>query len=86
MKRIVSMVNLIIIAAIIIGVVAITVVLVPRIKRWIKGRMLKETDEAIPLFNCSIASKGDDSGTPNSGDIYDCVETEEEIEETGTKK
>ena len=79
------MVNLIIIAAIIIGVVTITVVLVPRIKRWIKGRMLKETDEAIPLFNCSIASKGDDSGTPNSGDIYDCVETKGEIEAAGPK-
>lgn len=79
------MVNLTIIAAIIIGAVATTVVLLPRIKRWIKGRMLEETDEAIPLFNCSIASKGDDSGTPNSGDIYDCVETKGEIEAAGPK-
>jgi hypothetical protein len=79
------MVNLIIIAAIIIGAVAVTVIFAPHIKRWIKGRMLKENDEAIPLFNCSIASRGDGSGTPNSGDIYDCVETNEEIEETGPK-
>ena len=85
MKRIVSMVNLIIIAAIIIGAVAITVIFAPRIKRWIKGRMLKENDEAIPLFNCSIASRGDESGAPNSGDIYDCVETKGEIEEAGLK-
>jgi hypothetical protein len=72
------MVNLIIIAAIIIGAVAVTVIFAPRIKRWIKGRMLKENDEAIPLFNCSIASRGNGSGTPNSEDIYDCVETQKE--------
>ena len=79
------MVNLIIIAEIIIGAVAIAVIFAPRIKRWIKGRMLKENDEAIPLFNCSIASRGDESGLPNSRDIYDCVETKGEIEEAGPK-
>jgi hypothetical protein len=85
MKRIVSMVNLTIIAAIIIGAAAIAVIFAPRIKRWIKGRMHKQNDEAIPLFNCSIASRGDGSGTPNSEDIYDCVEAKGEIEETGPK-
>jgi hypothetical protein len=79
------MLNLTIIAAIIIGAVAIVLILAPRIKRWIKGRMLKENDEAIPLFDCSIASRGDESGVPNSGDIYDCVEAKGEIEEAGTK-
>jgi hypothetical protein len=68
------MVSLIIIAVIIIGAVALVLILVPRIKRWIKGRMLKENDETIPLYNCSIASRGNESGTSNSGDIYDCVE------------
>lgn len=78
------MVNLIIAAAIIIGV-ALIVIFAPRIKRWIRDRTLKGNDEPIPLFNCSIASKGNGSGGPNSGDIYDCVETKDEIEETGTK-
>ena len=79
------MVNLIVIAAIIIGAVAIIVIFAPRIKRWIKARMFKENDEAIPLFNCSIASRGNGSGAPNSGDIYDCVETKGKIDETGPK-
>ena len=79
------MVNLIVVAAIIIGAVAIIVIFAPRIKRWIKARMFEENDEAIPLFNCSIASRRNGSGTPNSGDIYDCVETNGKIEETEPK-
>jgi hypothetical protein len=79
------MVNLIIIAAIIIGAVAIAVIFASLIKRWIKDRVLKENDETIPLFNCSIASRGIGSGAPNSGDIYDCVENKGKIEETGPK-
>lgn len=79
------MVNLIIVVAIIIGV-ALIVIFAPRIKRWIRDRTLKGNDEPIPFFNCSIASKGNESGGPDSADIYDCVESKEEIEETGTKK
>jgi hypothetical protein len=79
------MVNLIIVAAIIIAI-AIIVIFSPRIKRWIKGRTLKGDNEPIPLFNCSIASRGNGSGGPDSGDLYDCVETKEEIGETETKK
>jgi gas vesicle protein len=79
------MANLILIAAII-GAAAIILILAPRIKRWIRGRMLKEKDEAIPLFNCSIASKGNESGTSNSGDIYDCVETKGEETEPKTEE
>jgi hypothetical protein len=78
------MVNLISVAAIIIAI-AIIVIFAPRIKRWIKGRTPKGDDEPIPLFNCSIASRGNGSGRPNSGDLYDCVEAKGEIEETGTK-
>jgi hypothetical protein len=61
------MAKLIIIAAIIIGTVTIIVLL--------KSIMLKEKDEAIPLFNCSIGNKKIGSSTSNSGDVYDCVET-----------
>lgn len=73
------MVNLIIVPAIIIAV-ALIVIFAPRIKRWIRARTLKGDDEPIPLFNCSIASRGNGSGGPDSGDLYDCVETKEEID------
>lgn len=73
------MVNLIIVASIIIAV-ALIVIFAPRIKRWIRDRTLKGDGEPIPLFNCSIASKGNGSGGPDSGDLYDCVETKEEID------
>jgi hypothetical protein len=81
------MVNLIIIEAIVFigAVVLIVVVFAPRINRWIKGRVFKENEEAVPLFSCSIASKGNVSGTSSSGDIYDCVEAKGKIEETGPK-
>lgn len=77
--------NLVIIAAIIICGIAVIIVLAPRIRRWIRGKMIKENDDIVPLFNCSIASKGNESGAPNSSNVYDCIETNGEIEETGQK-
>lgn len=79
------MVNLIIIAPIIIGAGAVVLIFASRIKRLIKGRMIKENDEAIPLYNCSISSRNE-LGTSNSGDIYDCVETKKEETESKTEK
>lgn len=78
------MVSLIIIA-VIIGAMALVLILAPHIRRWIKGRMLKENDETIPLYNCSIASRGNESGTSNSEDVYDCVEANKEETEPELK-
>jgi hypothetical protein len=50
-------------------------------KRWIEDRQHKENDDKIQLFNCSITSEGKESGVPNSADVYDCVEADED---TGT--
>lgn len=80
------MVSLIIIAVIIIGAMALVLILAPHIKRWINGRMLKENDETIPLYTCSIASRGNESGASNSEDVYDCVETSGEETELKLKK
>ena len=68
------MINLIIMALIFIGAIAILAFAAPRIKRWIKDRQRQENGKKTQLFNCSMTSRGGEPGSSNSADIYDCVE------------
>jgi hypothetical protein len=65
-------VDIIIIAAFIIGVI----VLIGIAALWMKRR--KADEDKVPLFNCSITSEGKESGVPDSADVYDCVEADED--------
>ena len=47
-------------------------------KHWIEYRHHKKNEDKIPLFNCSITRDGKESGVPNSADVYDCVEADED--------
>jgi hypothetical protein len=48
-------------------------------RHWIEDRQHKKNEEKIPLFNCSIARDGKESGVSNSADVYDCVEADQDI-------
>ncbi len=74
------MINLIIIAFILMGAIALLAFAAPRIKRWIKDRQRQEDGKKTQLFNCSITSRGGDPGSSNSADIYDCVEEPKDAE------
>ncbi len=78
--------NSIVVAAIIVvAIIAILALFAPGIRRWIKGKRHRGKGEKIPLFNCSITSKGDDDNMPNSVDVYDCVEADEKDAKTSPK-
>ena len=69
-------VNTTIIALFVIFLIAITALWA---RHWIEDKLHKKNEEKIPLFNCSIAPDGKESGAPNSADVYDCVEADEDI-------
>jgi len=69
-----SMVSLPILAAIAIVVLLAAAILAPRIKSWIASRRLRKDGGSLPVYKCSLVSKGSGTGSANREDIYDCIE------------
>jgi FtsZ-interacting cell division protein ZipA len=63
-------------ATIIAALVVVVIILIAVAALWKKRRRVLK--DKIPSFKCKIASKGKESGKPNSPDVYDCVEVKDD--------
>jgi hypothetical protein len=79
------MASLFILAVVIIVALVLAAILFPLIKKWTLQRKLGQ-DGSMPLYQCSLARKGSQSGSDGSDDVYYCVEVARVPEEETSRK